>query len=135
MPTRCAVRSAGTPGTRSHRSTRPTGAPTQATPSSTRKGRPSSPIVPPPRPDACRKRGVDVWTRRRPRGFHVAGRTWDGVVPLAEADGNRTRLTEVLGHVGFEDRGGHQLPERLPGGEPSMTWRGRHRRRPVWLRA
>jgi hypothetical protein len=26
---------------------------------------------------------------------------------LAEADGNRTRLTEVLGHVGFEDRVGN----------------------------
>ena len=33
---------------------------------------------------------------------------------LAEADGNRTRLTEILGHVGFEDRGGHQTPRRLP---------------------
>jgi hypothetical protein len=29
---------------------------------------------------------------------------------LAEADGNRTRLTEVLGHVGFRGRGGHQAP-------------------------
>jgi O-acetylserine/cysteine efflux transporter len=28
----------------------------------------------------------------------------------AEADGNRTRLAEILGHVGFEDRGGHQAP-------------------------
>src|SRR4051812_32518306 len=37
---------------------------------------------------------------------------------LAEADGNRTRLTEMLGHVGFEDRGEHQLPERLPGDAP-----------------
>ncbi len=37
------------------------------------------------------------------------------VTLLAEADGNRTRLTEMLGHVGFEDRGEHQLPERLPG--------------------
>jgi len=27
---------------------------------------------------------------------------------MAEADGNRTRLTEFLGHVGFEDRGAHQ---------------------------
>ena len=33
---------------------------------------------------------------------------------MAEADGNRTRLTEILGHVGFEDRGGHQTPRRLP---------------------
>ena len=33
---------------------------------------------------------------------------------MAEADGNRTRLTEILGHVGFEDRGGHQAPLRLP---------------------
>ena len=27
---------------------------------------------------------------------------------LAEADGNRTRLTEMLGHYGFEDRARHQ---------------------------
>jgi hypothetical protein len=26
----------------------------------------------------------------------------------AEADGNRTRLTEMLGHNGFEDRAHHQ---------------------------
>ena len=31
----------------------------------------------------------------------------------AEADGNRTRLSEVLGHLGFEDREGHQAPTRL----------------------
>src|SRR5471032_1870772 len=34
---------------------------------------------------------------------------------LAEADGNRTRLAEVLGHFGFEDREGHQAPIRLRG--------------------
>src|SRR5699024_11857511 len=28
---------------------------------------------------------------------------------MAEADGNRTRLTEVLGHYGFEDRAHHQM--------------------------
>jgi hypothetical protein len=27
---------------------------------------------------------------------------------MAEADGNRTRLTEMLGHYGFEDRARHQ---------------------------
>ena len=27
---------------------------------------------------------------------------------MAEADGNRTRLTEMLGHNGFEDRAHHQ---------------------------
>ena len=32
---------------------------------------------------------------------------------MAEADGNRTRLVEMLDHVGFEDRGGHQAPRRL----------------------
>ena len=32
---------------------------------------------------------------------------------LAEADGNRTRLVEMLDHVSFEDRGGHQAPIRL----------------------
>jgi hypothetical protein len=31
----------------------------------------------------------------------------DGMT-LAEADGNRTRLTEMLGHNGFEDRAHHQ---------------------------
>ena len=40
------------------------------------------------------------------------------VVRVAEADGNRTRLTEILGHYGFEDRGEHQLPERLPAPHP-----------------
>ena len=34
--------------------------------------------------------------------------------PLAEADGNRTRLTRMPGHTGFEDREGHQAPSRLP---------------------
>jgi len=29
---------------------------------------------------------------------------------VAEADGNRTRLAEMLDHVGFEDREGHQAP-------------------------
>ncbi len=29
---------------------------------------------------------------------------------LAEADGNRTRLTRLPGHVGFRGRGGHQTP-------------------------
>jgi hypothetical protein len=29
---------------------------------------------------------------------------------MAEADGNRTRLTELLGHVGFRGREGHQTP-------------------------
>jgi hypothetical protein len=28
----------------------------------------------------------------------------------AEADGNRTRLAGLPGHVGFEDRGDHQEP-------------------------
>ena len=37
---------------------------------------------------------------------------------MAEVDGNRTRLAELLGHVGFEDRGGHQPPEHLPAGRP-----------------
>ena len=32
---------------------------------------------------------------------------------LAEADGNRTRQTELLGLTGFEDRGAHQEPSRL----------------------
>ncbi len=36
-------------------------------------------------------------------------RTWPAG-ELAEADGNRTRLAEMLGHVGFRGRGGHQTP-------------------------
>lgn len=36
-----------------------------------------------------------------------------GPVRGAEADGNRTRLPEILGHLGFEDREGHQAPTRL----------------------
>jgi len=34
-------------------------------------------------------------------------------VASAEVNGNRTRLVEMLGHVGFEDRGGHQAPTHL----------------------
>ncbi len=30
---------------------------------------------------------------------------------MAEADGNRTRQTEMLGLTGFEDRGAHQDPD------------------------
>jgi hypothetical protein len=32
---------------------------------------------------------------------------------FAEADGNRTRQTEMLDLTGFEDRGDHQEPKRL----------------------
>ena|GEM_PF-5948812 len=32
---------------------------------------------------------------------------------VAEAEGNRTPLAEILDHDGFEDRGGHQAPVRL----------------------
>ena len=32
---------------------------------------------------------------------------------MAEADGNRTRQTELLDLTGFEDRGDHQEPKRL----------------------
>lgn len=46
-------------------------------------------------------------------GFWFWSRSRAGGDVVAEADGNRTRLTEVLGHVGFEDRGGHQAPIRL----------------------
>jgi hypothetical protein len=45
--------------------------------------------------------------RERQLGFTV------GVLRSAEADGNRTRLVELLDHVGVEDRGGHQAPIRL----------------------
>ncbi|SHN51973.1 hypothetical protein SAMN05660350_00329 [Geodermatophilus obscurus] len=42
---------------------------------------------------------------RAPVGTAARGRAGS-----AEADGNRTRLTEMLGHVGFRGRGGHQTP-------------------------
>ena len=35
--------------------------------------------------------------------------------PFAEADGNRTRQDDRVALVGFEDRGAHQEPRRLPG--------------------
>jgi hypothetical protein len=36
---------------------------------------------------------------------------------LAEVDGNRTRQAEILGFVGFEDRGDHQAADTswIPG--------------------
>jgi hypothetical protein len=37
---------------------------------------------------------------------------------VAEVDGNRTRQTEVLGVVGFEDRGDHQAAYTSTTGEP-----------------
>jgi hypothetical protein len=38
---------------------------------------------------------------------HVAGQA----ILFAEADGNRTRLSRVAAHTGFEDRGAHQDPD------------------------
>ncbi len=45
---------------------------------------------------------------------------------MAEADGNRTRQTEILDLTGFEDRGAHQEPRRLrsqryPGQQVNVT--------------
>lgn len=40
------------------------------------------------------------------------GFVW-GFVQVAEADGNRTRQTELLDLTGFEDREDHQEPKRL----------------------
>ena len=45
----------------------------------------------------------------------------------AEVDGNRTRLAEVLGHVSFEDCGGHQTPDTSQARSPAQanpTYRG-----------
>src|SRR6478736_3021908 len=56
-------------------------------------------------------------------GTRVISRT-----TLAEADGNRTRLTRMPGHTGFEDREGHQAPARLP---RAPTRAGRRTRCPV----
>ena len=50
--------------------------------------------------------GRDVQNRRASSG-PVAFQRYDR---LAEADGNRTRLVEVLDHVGFEDRGATGRP-------------------------
>ncbi len=45
---------------------------------------------------------------------------------MAEADGNRTRLTEHVGHYGFEDRGGHQAPDAsLNSSQHEPRFRGR----------
>ena len=49
---------------------------------------------------------ADGWNAR-------VGTSCGGASRSAEADGNRTRLAEMLGHVGFEDREGHQAPRRL----------------------
>ena len=35
----------------------------------------------------------------------------DAFLLVAEADGNRTRLSRVAAHTGFEDRGAHQDPD------------------------
>ena len=41
---------------------------------------------------------------------------------MAEADGNRTRQTELLGLVGFEDRDAHQdaYASELPSNPPAQ---------------
>jgi hypothetical protein len=43
----------------------------------------------------------------------------------AEADGNRTRQTEILGLVGVEDRAAHQ-DEYASAGDPSCGYFARH---------
>jgi hypothetical protein len=48
-------------------------------------------------------------------------------VLLAEADGNRTRQTGRAGLYGFEDRGAHQEPRRLLGGNLTGQIVARHR--------
>ncbi len=54
---------------------------------------------------------------------HVAGKA----IFFAEADGNRTRLSRVAAHTGFEDRGAHQDPDAsssiLGGSAAGMTAR------------
>lgn len=44
---------------------------------------------------------------------------------MAEADGNRTRQTELLGLTGFEDRGAHQ--DTYASGSECITALGRPR--------
>ncbi len=57
--------------------------------------------------------GRDAPARIGLAGLLLGYRGTSLLLALAEADGNRTRLTEILGHVGFEDRGDHQVPIRL----------------------
>src|SRR5436853_529761 len=58
-------------------------------------------------PVACRNSGHSPSQVRAPIEFCPPGSSRTDV---AEADGNRTRLAEILGHVGVEDRGAHQEP-------------------------
>jgi hypothetical protein len=41
---------------------------------------------------------------------------------VAEADGNRTRLSRATAHTGFEDRGTHQDPDASNLTLPAQTW-------------
>ena len=49
-----------------------------------------------------------------PTTTHARSPPARGALRLAEADRNRTCQTEMLGFTGFEDRGAHQEPGRLP---------------------
>jgi hypothetical protein len=53
---------------------------------------------------------ASVCARRQVCAERLGGtREVNGLV--AEADGNRTRLSRVAAHTGFEDRGAHQDPD------------------------
>jgi hypothetical protein len=49
------------------------------------------------------------WDSQQVAGAQLLGRQTEREV--AEADGNRTRLSRVAAHTGFEDRGAHQDPD------------------------
>src|SRR5579863_6773328 len=55
-----------------------------------------------------------------------------GLARMAEADGNRTRLTGILGHTDFEDQEGHQAPRRLREEGRGMTRPPSQWRVPNW---
>src|SRR3954470_21756984 len=82
----------------------------------------------PRRPRARRSSGCA--SSRSVRGISLRGSSAPTallqLLQLTEADGNRTRQTELLGLTGFEDRGAHQDPDAskrmltLPG-SPSVV--------------
>jgi hypothetical protein len=54
---------------------------------------------------------VEPTTQMGRTGQAAAGSLTKRLPSSAEADGNRTRLSRVAAHTGFEDRGAHQDPD------------------------
>jgi hypothetical protein len=57
------------------------------------------------------RRMVEATTQISRTGLTAAEPLVDRFRSSAEADGNRTRLSRVAAHTGFEDRGDHQDPD------------------------